>query len=540
MSLVGLVLAQAARTPEATALIAGDGTRLSYGELRRRVLAVRDGLRAAGLAPGDGVLFSVRPSLDSLVLAVAVVAAGGHVIFADPGAGPEMFTARMRLARPRWSAAESLLYAASRLAPVRAYARRRGLLLPDLSKLDVQRHVYTGRWLPGVPGGALSLRTLLVTPADGPTAERRLSTGSASRNAAGISPAPDVPGMLPEQRTECPDLGGDAPAAVIFTSGTTAHPRAVVHTGASLTAALELLRSRVPLGPGDVVHTDQLMLGLPTLISGACWSLPPLGATPAVFLDQLRERGATHTYAVPVQLAEVLDVGPLPDSLRHVLLGSAPAPAPLLRRAVAAAPRAEVLSVYAMTEILPVAIATAAEKLAHTASGAPGDLVGAPLPGVAVRLGDDGELLLAGPNRCSGYLGDPPLDWLPTGDLARLDEQGRIVLSGRKKDMLIRGSFNLYPGLYEPAVTALPGVAEAAFLGLPDPVHGDERVVLAVVPDPSADAASLPARLRRDLPDVIDHAALPDEIVLLPALPRTGRARKLDRTALRVALTEPR
>ncbi len=519
MSLVELVLAQAARTPDATALIAGDGTRLSYGELRRRVLAVRDGLRAAGLTPGDGVLFSVRPSLDSLVLAVAVVAAGGHVIFADPGTGPEMFSARMRLARPRWSAAESLLYAASRLAPVRAYARRRGLLLPNLSQLDVQHHVYTGRWLPGVPRRALSLRALLA------------------------SPSPSVikaPTMLREQHGGSFVNGPDGPAAVIFTSGTTAHPRAVVHTGGSLTAALELLRERVPFGPGDVVHTDQLMLGLPTLISGACWSLPPLGATPAVFLDQLRERGATHTYAVPVQLAEVLDAGPLPDSLRHVLLGSAPAPAPLLRRAVAAAPRAEVLSVYAMTEILPVAIATAAEKLAHTASGAPGDLVGTPLPGVVVRLADDGELLLAGPNRCSGYLGDPPLDWLPTGDLARLDEQGRIVLSGRKKDMLIRGSFNLYPGMYEPTVTALPGVAEAAFAGLPDPGHGDERVVLAVVPDPSADAASLPARLRRELPDVIDHAALPDEIVLLPALPRTGRARKLDRAALRTLLQDQR
>ncbi|MFG2090208.1 MULTISPECIES: class I adenylate-forming enzyme family protein [unclassified Spirillospora] len=496
MTLVRRLLDQAARTPGDVALVSGDGAELTYGELRRQVLAVRHGLLSAGLAAGDGVLYSVRPSPESLVLALGVVAAGGVVVFADPGAGPEMFTARLRLARPRWSAAESVLYAGSRLRPVRAYARRRGLLLPNLADLRIpgeepMRHIHVGRRLPGVPRGALSFARL-------------------------------VRGDAPEPGT---DADPGAPAAVIFTSGTTADPRAVVHTQASLAAALDLFRARLPLGPGDVVHTDQLMLGLPTLISGARWSMPPLFCSPAGFARLLRERGATHTFCVPVHLAEVLDASPeLPASLRYVLLGAAPAPPAVLRRAVAAAPSAEVLSVYAMTEILPVAIASAEEKLAHTEAG---DLLGAPLPGVGARLSDDGELLLSGPGLCRGYLGAEPLDELPTGDLARLDE-GRLVLTGRKKDMLIRGKFNLYPGLYEPSISALPGVAEAAIVGVPDPETGDEEVVLAVV-----GAADLPVRLRRGLPDVIDHDALPDRIVVLDELPRSGRTRKLDRDRLR-------
>ncbi|WP_329519771.1 class I adenylate-forming enzyme family protein [Spirillospora sp. NBC_01491] len=495
MTLVRRLLDQAARTPGAVALVAGDGAELTYGELRRRVLAVRRGLLSAGLAPGDGVLFSVRPSPESLVLALGVVAARGVVVFADPGAGPEMFTARLRLARPRWSAAESVLYAGSRLRPVRAYARRRGLLLPNLARISTDmRHLYVGRWLPGVPRGALSF----------------------ARLAQGDAPEPD-------------DVGDpDAPAAVIFTSGTTAHPRAVVHTQASLATALDLFRTRLPLGPGDVVHTDQLMLGLPTLISGARWSMPPLSCSPAGFAALLAERGATHTFCVPAHLADILDAAPrLPDTLRHVLLGAAPAPAGILRRAMAAAPSAEVLSVYAMTEILPVAIASAEDKLAHTASGAGGDLLGAPLTGAA--FAPDGELLLSGPGLCRGYLGDEPFTELPTGDLARLDGHGRLVLMGRKKDMLIRGKFNLYPGLYEPAIAALDGVAEAAYVGVPDPVTGDEEVVLAVVGDASG--------LARRLPAVIDHDALPDRIVELPALPRSGRGRKLDRDRLRGLVT---
>ncbi|MFC0037456.1 AMP-binding protein [Actinomadura rayongensis] len=491
MTLVRRLLDQAAAAPDAVALVAADGTTLSFGELRRRVLAVRHGLLAAGLRDGDRMLFSVRPSPESLVLALGVVAAGGVVVFADPGAGPEMFAARLRLAGPRWSAAESLLYAGTRLAPVRAWARQRGLLLPNLADLGIPHHVRAGRWLPGVPRGALSLAALQRGPAPEPGA----------------------------------DGDPDAPAAVIFTSGTTEHPRAVVHTQGSLAAALDLFRARLPLGPGDVVHTDQLMLGLPALIAGARWSLPPLGGSPERFARDLAARGATHTFCVPVHLAEILDVAPrLPDSLRYVLLGAAPAPAAILRRAVAAAPAAEVLSVYAMTEILPVALATAAEKLAHTASGADGDLLGTPL--ADATLADDGELLLSGPNLCRGYLGDPPLDRLATGDLARLDA-GRLVLTARKKDMLIRGKFNLYPGLYEPAVAALPGVDEAAITGVPDPETGDERVVLAIT------GTATPAALRRRLPDVLDHAALPDEIVVLPALPRAGRSRKLDRAALR-------
>ncbi|WP_131740263.1 class I adenylate-forming enzyme family protein [Actinomadura roseirufa] len=503
MTLVRQMLDQAARTPRAVALVAGDGAQLTYGDLRKRVLAVRHGLLSHGLREGDGVLFSVRPSPEALVLALGVVAAGGVVVFADPGAGPEMFTARLRLARPRWSAAESALYAGSRLRPVRAYARRRGLLLPNLADLRVpgegpMRHVHVGRRLPGVPRGSLAFADL----------------------ARGDAPEPPR------------DADPDAPAAVIFTSGTTAAPRAVVHTQGSLAAALGLFRDVLPLGPGDVVHTDQLMLGLPTLISGARWSIPPLGCPPARFAGLLRERGATHTFCVPVHLAEILDAAPvLPAALKYVLLGAAPAPAGILRRAVEAAPSARVLSVYAMTEILPVAIASAADKLAHTASGAGGDLLGVPLPGVGARLATDGELLLSGPNLCRGYLGAEPLTELPTGDLARLDGD-RLILAGRKKDMLIRGKFNLYPGLYEPAIAALPGVAEAALVGVADPESGDEEVVLAVV-----GAGDLPARLRRALPRVIDHDALPDRIVVLPELPRSGRTRKLDRARLRELVT---
>ncbi|MEO5875301.1 MAG: class I adenylate-forming enzyme family protein [Streptosporangiaceae bacterium] len=509
--LIGQILDRAQQDPDAVALVWGHADlEMTYGELRRRVLAVRRGLAEAGLRPGDGVLFGVRPSASTVVAALAVVSAGGTLVVVDPGAGPEMFAARLRLAKPGWVIAESALYTLNRVRFLRGLARRRGLLLPGLADgLDL-RHVFVGRRLPGVPRGALSFTDLEAGEVGEVT-----DAGAAGAH----SPA--------------------SPAVVVFTSGTTTKPRGVVHSAASLAAGLELCRERFPLETGHVVHDSGFMLGLPALIAGARWSIPTMGGAAAGFVEELGRRGVTHTFCVPVHLARLLDSAPrLPDSVRFLLLGSAPVPPAVLRRAVAAtAAEATVLSVYAMTEMLPVSMAEAAEKFAHWDTG-DGDLLGSPLPGVEIQLREDGELLLRGPNTCLGYLGDPPLDWLATGDLARLDDQGRLVLMGRKKDMIIRGAVNIYPGLYEPAIAALPGVTEAAMVGLPDPVTGDETVVVAVVPDGSVADGLLAARLHQVLPDVIDRGALPDRIVVLPDLPRGGRSHKLDRAALRAVVAD--
>ncbi|MEV0350263.1 class I adenylate-forming enzyme family protein [Nonomuraea sp. NPDC050680] len=491
--LLAQVFAACERTPRATAIVGARGRELTFGGLRERALRIRDRLVAEGLERGDGVLYAVEPSPDAIAVALGVVAAGGVLVLADPGLAPEVLRARLRLARPRWVVAGSLLYAVTSFAPLRALARRRGVLLPGLRdplpELEL-RHAYTGRWLPGVPRAAVRLRGL-----DEP-----------------VPPTDASPGEV------------DDPAAVIFTSGTTAHPRAVVHTRASLAAGLEIFRDRFPVEPGDVVHTDGLMLGLPALIGGATWSMP--GPAKLIF-----ERRVTHLYCVPVELAGlVARVERLPESLRHLLLGSAPAPPAVLRKAVAAAPGAEVLSVYAMTEALPIALAGAAEKLAC----AEGDLLGAPLPGVGVRFTEDQELVVSGPHVARGYLGEPPHDEVATGDLVRLDGQGRLVLLGRKKDMILRDGFNIYPSLYEPAIAALPGVADAAIVGLADPVTGDEEVVLALVPGDGFQEAAVRARL----PALVDAGALPDRIAVLPDFPRSSR-RKLDRAALRAAIGRP-
>jgi len=121
-----------------------------------------------------------------------------------------------------------------------------------------------------------------------------------------------------------------------------------------------------------------------------------------------------------------------------------------------------------------------------------------------------------------------------TGDLARL-VGGELALLGRKKDMIIRGDFNLYPELYEPTVERIPGVRRAVFVGVYDERGADERVVLVVEPDGAGDVTTLPARVARALragDTRIDEPALPDHILVM-SLPEGGRSSKVDKRALR-------
>ncbi|MEO8263062.1 MAG: class I adenylate-forming enzyme family protein [Pseudolysinimonas sp.] len=503
------VLDAARAHPREPALSFGRTT-LSYEQLATRIGAVAAGLRERGMATGDRVLFSIRPGLDAVVLALAIVQAGGTVVFADPGAGEALFRARTALAAPKWVAAESVLYLASS-RPLRRLARRRGLELAPYGRLvPGAKHLYAGRRLPGVPRGAVSLR--------------RLSSGRGPR----IETHP--PTTSPE-------------ALIIFTSGTTGVPRAVVHTRDSLGAGLADFAAEVGIRPGHRVLTDQLMVGVPALIAGAHWTIPPYGTNPGArpeqYLGLLPD--AELLFAVPAALdaiLQALDERPelAPPRLDTIVIGGAPVLRPLLARAHRRFPDARIRAIYGMTEILPVAIADGVAKL--RAPLADGDEVGRVVPSVSARI-VDGELMLSGAGLAHGYLADlpqHPLTEVPTGDLARLDGD-RLTLLGRRKDMFIRGTQNVYPGLYEPIIAGLPGVSDVAMIGVPDAI-GDDRIVLALVPERGQDPDDLVARVRRALPALIDAGVLPDAVVAVAELPRSGRGRKLDRAALAVLVKD--
>ncbi|MFK0001931.1 class I adenylate-forming enzyme family protein [Paenarthrobacter sp. NPDC090522] len=552
--LVEAVYAAAAKVPDHPAITAPGrapgkrsqgkpGKTITYRDLVAGIEATSTRLQDQGFGSGERMLFSVRPSPAAFILALGAVRAGGSVVFIDPGIGPPLFHDRAELAAPRWAAAESLLYALSTRSPLRPLARRRGLLLPDYGAMNV-RHYYAGPWLPGVPGGATAVGKL-----------RRP-----------LPQAVKAPGIPAGSDSELPSGDSGQEAVIIFTSGTTGAPKGVVHTRGSLAAGFSQLTRRCTFGEGDRIHSEQLMMGLPALIAGAHWTMPAYGFS--AHIDPLRlarELGpvvgkrdgygaATHLFLVPSQLAPILDAVEdgtvrLPATLKTVMLGAAPVLAPFLQRAMHLLPGVDFKLIYGMTELLPIAIADGPEKLAFAAGttaeftaadgSGEGDFLGEPLPAVGIRVGEDHELFAHGPNMCLGYLGEKPMAEHATGDLVRLDHgkdgadgRARLVMIGRKKDMIIRGKTNIYPALYEPVIAGVEGVQHAVMIGVTDSI-GDESVWLAVVPAPGHSAEVLRARLAKDLPRLIDESALPDRVEILDTIPVAGRHRKPDRAALR-------
>ncbi|MET8568954.1 class I adenylate-forming enzyme family protein [Streptomyces sp. NPDC004783] len=449
-------------------------TRATCGDLTDLADRCAAALHARGVARGGTVGVAVRPGPRALAVMLAAHRLGARVAVLDPGAGPDVLRARLALARPDVVLADATAQAVAGWA--RPLARRARLALPDLAELGPVATVG-----PRLPGCAPALD-------------------------AGVRAVP-----LP------PPVDGDGDAVVVFTSGTTSRPRAVVHTRSSLAAGMDTVAELVRPEAGRPVLGGTFFVLVPSLASGAPVALPARCAR--VLSRQVRRLAPQATYLTPPQLRRLLAEGG--RFTGRVWTGSAPASAGLLTR-VKRAGADEAWGVYALTELFPAAAAEQADKAAFTGEG---DLVGAPLPGVTAKTDAAGELLLSGPAARDRYLGEDPQPWVATGDRARLDG-GRIVLEGRAKDMVLRNAENIYPGLYEPALH-VPGVELALLVGVPAG-DGDERLVAVVQPDPGADHGALRTALAGPLERM--GSARPDA-VLFAGIPLSGRSLKPDRAA---------
>ncbi|MER8183365.1 class I adenylate-forming enzyme family protein [Kitasatospora sp. NPDC094015] len=426
-----------------------------------------------GLRPGDTLGVAVRPGPRAIAVLLAAHRLGLRAAVLDPAAGPDVLLARLALARPALVLADAAAQAVAGWA--RPLASRARLALPPLAELGPVATVG-----PRHPGCAPAL------------------TGS-GRAGGGTPP---------------PRYEGDGDAVIVFTSGTTSAPRAVVHTRAGLAAGLRAVDALVRPQAGAAVLGGTFFVLVPALAAGSSVALPARSAR--VLGRQVARLRPDETYLTPPQLREVRSF------TGRVWTGSAPATAELLARVKRAGAR-EAWGVYALTELFPAAAVEESEKAGFDAGG---DLLGHPLPGVRTRLTGDGELLLAGPAARDRYLGQRPDPWVRTGDRARLTADGRIVLAGRCKDMVLRRAENIYPSLYEPALH-LPEVDLAVLVGVPAG-DGDERLVALVQPRPGADHR----RLRSDLQGPLERmgSARPDAL-LFAEVPLAGRSRKPDRAA---------
>ena len=474
--------------PDDPAFLGPDGRVLvRRGELAARVRAAAGAYARAGFAAGARVAFGVRQDAAGIGWLLGALRAGIVPVVLDTGLSPATLVDRVRIANVEALVVDGRVATVLHHPILRSLAAHRGLALPgprELARLT---------W-------ATSFAYARVRRLD------RLAGGDARRS-----------------------LDGRAPALVLFTSGSTGAPRGVVYGGDGLAALMGIAGRLIQLPADAVVLGNGLHLVIPALLAG----VPVVLANPrdpARLAAMVRRPGITHLSLPPHRALAFARAG---GQTRLLLLGSAPVRNVTLRELVERMPGAEIRSVYGMSEYLLVAAIDASERLRHDERE--GDLVGRPVDGVRHRIGADGELHVGGPALALGYLGDAlPVEELASGDLARLDTAGRLILIGRRKEMLIRAGDNIYPALYEALLAEGADLEAAVMVGLPD-VHADETVVLFAVPHANGDPDAARARLAALVASPgspLDRHARPDVILGLKDLPRAGRSGKPDRLEL--------
>jgi acyl-CoA synthetase len=349
----------------------------------------------------------------------------------------------------------------------------------------------------------------------------------------------------------------DDPVAVLFTSGTESRAKGAVHTHNTILFGELSLARTLGFGAEDVAfmaspisHTTGFMHGvMMTLALGGTLSLLDIfeGAAAA---RQMAEHEATWTMGATPFLSDIVDAlaasgGTLP-SLRYFLCGGAPVPEVLVRRAADIGLR--VLSIYGSTESPPHTVVHPEDPPENAWS-----TDGRPLEGIEVRvvspegqdvpIGETGEEWSRGPNTFLGYLGEPELTardldrdgWYHSGDVARRLADGSIRLSGRIKDIIVRGGQNISAREVEDYLASHPAVAAVAVVGMPHLRLGETSCAVVVTRDGQ----------RLTLEEITDFLVakgiarfkLPERLEIWPHLPMNPSG-KIQKFLIRKSLTE--
>ncbi|MFB4301800.1 SDR family NAD(P)-dependent oxidoreductase [Actinomadura sp. NTSP31] len=347
------------------------------------------------------------------------------------------------------------------------------------------------------------------------------------------------------------DLGLDEPAWMLYTSGTTGRPKGVVSTQRNCLWSVAACYVPVPGLSAD----DRVVWPLPlfhSLSHIACvLAVTTVGATARILdgfsagevLDALREDDATFLACVPTMYHHLVraarEEGFTAPHLRMCLVGGAVTTAEL-RRAFEEAFGAPLLDAYGSTE-------TCGSITINWPTGARVEgSCGLPVPGLGVRLVDpetgidvgpeeEGEVWVRGPSVMVGYHDQPEATaeafrdgWYRTGDLARRDAAGYFTITGRIKELIIRGGENIHPGEVEEVLRGRPGVADVAVAGRPHEVLGEVPVAF-VVPGPEGlDPEALFAACRERLA----YFKVPEELYEIAEVPRTASGKVARRLLL--------
>jgi fatty-acyl-CoA synthase len=454
---IGANLARtAARVPAASALVScHQDVRWTYAELDERVTLLARGLLDAGLQAGDR-LGIWSPNCAEWVLVQYATARAGIILV---NLNPAYRTSELEYALNQ-SGCRMLV--AARAFKTSDYAAMAAEVAPRCERLE---------------------RTVLL---DSPEWEQLLAGGDA----------------------ELPELDLDDPINIQYTSGTTGFPKGatlshhnILNNGYFVARTCGYTEADRVCIPVPFYHCFGMVMGnLGCTTHGACMVIPAPAFDPEATLEAVQAERCTSLYGVPTMFIGQLEHPRFEEfdlsSLRTGIMAGSPCPVEVMRKVIDRMHMGEVTICYGMTETSPVSTQTTADdELDRRVS-----TVGRVHPHVEVRIvdpatgrtlphGEPGELLTRGYSVMLGYWDEPEktagaIDrgrWMHTGDLGTMDGEGYVKITGRIKDMVIRGGENLYPREIEEFLYGHPDVSDVQVVGVPDERYGEELAAFVVL-----------------------------------------------------------
>ena len=483
----------ASRFPLEPALVDGD-LRLNYSDVVGEFRAIGQALRDLGLRPGDSIGIAMKDTAD-LVLAM----------YGSMWAGITTVPLNMKL----------------------AVADHR-YMLTDAGVTTLLYH------------GATAEHVRQVV--DGLSLDHVLTVGTSQSDA----PALDL-SQYPRDAAAPQDVDPAAPVWIQYTGGTTGMPKGVVHSHNTALTTLLSCALEFDFEPGErhahvcpLTHSGVAAM-LPVWLRGGCNYLLRGFDTERLLRTVAQER-ITSTILVPTMLGVLLDSPLLGatdiSSLRTIVYGASPITPGTLSRALSAFGPILIQS-YGQTEVFAqISVLDKADHAAAVENPALLTAAGRSVAVAEVRIGAEdctevpvgelGEILVRGPHSFLGYLNKPEETeaamrggWLHTGDLGRRDAAGYLHITGRKKDVIISGGFNVYPREVEDVLDTHPLVKECCVVGLPDEKWG-EKVTAVLVVDEGVERTALTDEVIALVKRKKGSVNAPKSVVFVDAIPLTS------------------
>jgi acyl-CoA synthetase (AMP-forming)/AMP-acid ligase II len=524
----GLVQDAAARFGEAEAIVdlhgpGGTVTRWSFDRLAEEVATATRAVVAQGIEPGDRVAVWAPNCAEWVVAALGAVGAGAVLVPLNT----------------RYKGAEAAYILRS--SGARILFTVQGFLGTDYPAM-LDEAIAAGESVPG-------LERVVV-----------LRTGDDAPPVAGEGLQPWDDFLASADRCE-PEVAAGRTAAItsddlsdlVFTSGTTGHPKGAMTTHGQTLRTFATWAEVVGLRAGDrylivnpFFHTFGYKAGILACLMAGATMVPEPVFDVDVVLQRISEERISVLPGPPTIFQAILDhpgrAGFDLSSLRLVVTGAAVVPVELVEALWSDLGIETVLTAYGLTEATGTVTmcrrGDSAEVISATSGRAIPDVELRIVDGSGAELptGEAGEIVVRGYNVMSGYLDDPEATaaaidgdgWLHTGDVGFLDADGNLAITDRLKDMYVSGGFNVYPAEVEAVLRRHPDVAQVAVVGVPDRRMGEVGLAV-VVPTPGADAAAIAAELPAFAKDRLANFKVPRRVEVVEVLPTNASGKVLKR-----------